>query len=282
MKNLLVCTDGSHYAEEACRYAAFVAKQTTARIKVLYVTDLRQFEIPAVADLSGSLGIQPYDGLIAQLQEVEKMKSQFVNEQALKIFEEEGLGEQVEFIHETGLLVDEIKDYAAAADLIILGKRGENADFASEHLGSMLERVVRSAKVPCLVTNRAFKAFEKVAVAYDGSKSSRKALEFLCSESSLFRSMDIHVLVCVEGSNEDVAADRIADAEGILRACGYDPNCEMLSGVVESAIAEYVEEAKIDLLVLGAYGHSRIRELLIGSTTTELMRRCHVPLLCFR
>ncbi len=56
----------------------------------------------------------------------------------------------------------------------------------------------------------------------------------------------------------------------------------MLSGEVETAIAEYVNNTQINLLVAGAYGHSRIRELLIGSTTTELLRRCRVPLLCFR
>jgi len=56
----------------------------------------------------------------------------------------------------------------------------------------------------------------------------------------------------------------------------------VLSGEAETAIADYVQSAKIDLLVAGAYGHSRIRKLLIGSTTTELLRRCHVPVLCFR
>ena len=60
MKKILLCTDGSSYAEECCRYGAWLAKQTGAAIDLLYVTDLRQFEIPAVADLSGSLGIQPY------------------------------------------------------------------------------------------------------------------------------------------------------------------------------------------------------------------------------
>ena len=56
----------------------------------------------------------------------------------------------------------------------------------------------------------------------------------------------------------------------------------MLSGVVEVAIADYVKGTRSGMLILGAYGHTRIRELLIGSTTTELLRNCHVPVLCFR
>ena len=40
--------------------------------------------------------------------------------------------------------------------------------------------------------------------------------------------------------------------------------------------------AGIVLLVLGAYGHSRIRQLIVGSTTTALLRLCSVPVLVLR
>ena len=283
MNRIIVCTDGSHYAQEACRYAAFLAERSGARIDVLYVTDLRQFEIPAVADLSGSLGVQPFEGMIAQLQEVEKVKAQFVEEQAMGVFSDAGLSEVTTFRYETGLLVDFVRDTEKdEVDLVLLGKRGENADFASEHLGSMLERVVRAAKVPCLVTNREFQPIREMTLAYDGSPSSCKALDYLVEQRAFFEQMKIHVVSCVEGHDEDKASARLQEAEHQLRKAGLEPICEMLSGVVEQAIANYVRDSQSNLLVLGAYGHSRIRQLLIGSTTTELLRDCHVPVLCFR
>jgi len=282
MKSLLVCTDGSSYAQEACHYATCLSQRTEASITVLYVTVLRQFEVPAVGDLSGSLGIQPFAGMISQLQEVEEIKAKFVEEQAMKVFSDAGLAERTEFNHETGLLVDVIQDYTDKADLILLGKRGENVNFATEHLGSMLERVVRSAKAPCFVTNRKYSEPRELAIAYDGGASCRKALDYISMQESIFSSMKIHVVSCVEGRNEDVASDRLSEAEEGHGAVGINPACEMLSGVVESAISDYVSNAGIDLLVLGAYDYSRIRELLIGSTTTELLRSCHVPVLCFR
>jgi nucleotide-binding universal stress UspA family protein len=252
-----------------------------AKIEVLYVTDLRQFEIPAVADFSGSLGIQPFEGMLAQLQEIEDIKSKFIEEQTVKLFEEAGVSERVSFFHETGLLVDVIADYAERADLVLMGKRGENVNFATEHLGSMLERVLRTLKKPCLVTNRTFKACESVVLAYDGGESCRKALDFL-ADHPLFKDLELHVVVCVEGHKETEATDHLKEVEEELHKAGYLPKCQVLSGTVESAIADYVKHAGIDLLIVGAYGHSRIRELLIGSTTTELLRRCHVPVLCFR
>jgi nucleotide-binding universal stress UspA family protein len=47
-------------------------------------------------------------------------------------------------------------------------------------------------------------------------------------------------------------------------------------------IAEAIEREGIQLLVMGAYGHSPIRHLILGSTTTTMVRTCHVPVLMFR
>lgn len=279
---ILVCTDGSPYSQVCCEYANWLAGLTEATIEVLYVTDLRHFEIPAIADLSGSLGVQPFEGLIGQLRELEEMKARFIEEQTLALFEEHGCSAKIHFRHETGILMDAIRDHADHADLILLGKRGENANFATEHLGSMLERVVRSAKVPCLVTNRQFVDISEVTLAYDGGASSRKALDYIIEHREIFKSKRIHVITCVEGHEQERASKLLAEAESVLDGSNYSVVYEMLSGVVEIAISDYVKTSGTELLILGAYGHTRIRELLIGSTTTELLRNCHIPVLCFR
>ena len=56
----------------------------------------------------------------------------------------------------------------------------------------------------------------------------------------------------------------------------------MLVGVADNEISTYVEGRGINLLIMGAYGHSRIRQLIIGSTTTAMIRHCKVPVLLFR
>lgn len=280
MKRLLICTDGSSYSLECCRTGAWLAQQTGALSDVLYVTDLRHFEVPAVADLSGSLGIQPFEGMVSQLQEVEKIKARFVEEQSMQVFGE-AIRSRVTFHHETGMLVDVIDAFAGKVDIVLIGKRGENVNYATEHLGSMLERVVRTAKKPCLVTSRKFHPLERIALAYDGGESCRRALRFV-SQRDPFKRCEIHVVSVVEGHHEDEAAARLDEAETALRSAGLNPTCQVLGGEVELSIADYLEKTGLDLLIAGAYGHSRIREFLIGSTTTELLRRCHVPVLCFR
>ncbi len=283
MKKILVCTDGSDYAQECCQYAAWLAGRTGAEIDLLYLTDIRQFEVPFIADLSGSLGIQPYQDIMSQLQELERKKALMIEESSRKVLASGGLQEGVNFHHRTGLLVDCLGDFEDDADLVMLGKRGENANFASEHLGSTMERVLRASKKPCLVTSRKFKEIGKVILAYDGGQSCRKALQYLTvAGREAMSDIDFHIVTVVENGDETFAQKNLAEAETISQAAGYTPVCQMLRGHVEESLSDYVEKEGIDLLVMGAYGHTRIRYLLIGSTTTATLRHCKVPVLCFR
>jgi nucleotide-binding universal stress UspA family protein len=47
-------------------------------------------------------------------------------------------------------------------------------------------------------------------------------------------------------------------------------------------ITREVETDAYELMIMGAFGHSRIRHLIIGSTTTEMIRSCKIPVLLFR
>jgi len=55
-----------------------------------------------------------------------------------------------------------------------------------------------------------------------------------------------------------------------------------LEGDVEAALKGELRQGQGDLLVMGAYGHSRIRDLIVGSTTTAMIRTGKVPALLFR
>jgi nucleotide-binding universal stress UspA family protein len=47
-------------------------------------------------------------------------------------------------------------------------------------------------------------------------------------------------------------------------------------------IGDVVAQDHINLLVMGAYGHSSIRQLIVGSTTSEMIRTVKIPVLLFR
>ncbi len=101
------------------------------------------------------------------------------------------------------------------------------------------------------------------------------------AHSELFRDLDVHIVTVVSNSEDD-ALKHLREAEKTMRAGGFSPICQMLHGETEEAISSYVATNDIGMLVMGAYGHSRIRYLIIGSTTTEMIRTCKVPVLLFR
>ena len=68
----------------------------------------------------------------------------------------------------------------------------------------------------------------------------------------------------------------------ILRDAGYEVETKIRPGQPEAVICETIRGDDIDLLLMGAYGHSRIRSLFIGSTTTQMIRSCKIPVLLFR
>ncbi|MBK8476235.1 MAG: universal stress protein [Opitutaceae bacterium] len=281
MTRVLLCTDGSAYSQVCCQYAAWLAGRVACEFEVLYVSDLRQFEVPMVADLSGSLGVQPYQAVLAKLQELEVEKAKLVLQDAARLLAEVPAGTPTVFTHRTGFIVDCFHEYERTADFVMLGKRGENANFATGHLGSTMERVVRASHQPCFVTSRSFAPIERLLLAYDGGRSCRKALQYL-TESKTFRGLEVHVVIVSPRAGEEASLGYLREAETALSAAGFSPHCQMLHGVTEDEIAAYVAAHGINCLIMGAYGHTRIRQFVIGSTTTAMMRQCRVPVLLFR
>lgn len=284
MKNILVCIDGSSYGQVCTQYAVWLSKQLDAKVTALYVSELWQYETPLIADFGGTLGTQPYLGLTAQLKEIENSKAKVIGEYVKKQFADAGIAGNVEFEHRSGLLVDcidEFENQRGNIDFIVLGKRGENANLAKGQLGSNMERVIRASKLPCFVANRKFIEQKKILLAYDGSASATKALNWIANTKA-FPSCEIHIVSVGKPGAESDAAKLLIDAEAFFKGTDKEPICQALSGAPGEAIEQYVVENGMTALLMGAYGHSRIRQFIIGSTTTELVRRCLVPVVMFR
>ena len=166
----------------------------------------------------------------------------------------------------------------------MLGKRGGHAPSDQGQLdvaplGDHLERVVRAVQRPLLVASREFRPIQRVLIAFDGSPTTRKGLQMVAA-SPLFRGGDIHVVAA--GSTEDAGRRELPWADQVLVDGGFQPQASGIEGDAEAVLCEYIRDQRIDLLVMGAYGHSRIRDLIVGSTTTAMLRSCHVPVLLLR
>lgn len=71
-------------------------------------------------------------------------------------------------------------------------------------------------------------------------------------------------------------------AQNTLQGRGFEVVTAMEDGDAEKVLSDYVKDQQIDVLIMGAYGHSRIRQLLVGSTATTMLRTSSIPILLLR
>lgn len=284
MKNVLTLIDGSLYAPSVCNHAAWAAKRLEAPVELVHALGHRE-GASAPADFTGSLDADARDALLDELAQLDAQTAKLAHRRGRAILDtakarllEDGVTEVTPALR-NGDVVEAVADREPDARLVVIGKRGEAADFAKPHLGSNLERVVRASHKPVLVASRAFQPIERFLIAFDGGASATKAVEAI-AQSPLLRGLECRLLTV--GTETPEARQRLDAAADRLRRAGFMVEAGIESGLPDDTIARAVEQGGANLLVMGAYGHSRIRSLIIGSTTTAMVRSCKIAVLLIR
>ncbi|MEN8658612.1 universal stress protein [Marivita sp.] len=280
---LIALVDASAYAESVCHHAAWIAGRNDWKVKLYHVMGRR--DAVEKQDLSGAIRLGARSALLEQLSELDATRAKLAHEHGRAILEDakaiitKGADITVETRLRQGDLVETVTDKEETGDMIVIGKRGEAAGLAMEHLGSNLERIVRASHRPVFIANRAFKPITSVLVAFDGGASSLKAIDYI-ARSPMFAGLSVTLVFA--GKETPAIQKSLSDATATLKAGGFDAKTVIESGEPEKVLAQITSNGEHELLVMGAYGHSRVRSFIIGSTTTEMLRSCKVPVLIMR
>lgn len=284
MIKLVAFVDGSTYSKSVCELAAWVAKRANGSVQIVHVLG-RNPNTEKASDFSGSIGLGARTALLSELAELDGKMAKLSHQQGRAILEDaktilvtQGVDDVSTFLRNEGI-VEAAQNFESNADLIIIGKRGEGSEIDDEHLGSSLERVVRASHRPVMVASRTLKPIKRVLIAFDGGPSALKAVKYL-TQNPVYADLHCHLL-SVSAPTES-AQTALKEAATALRASGYQIETILEQGQAETVITNTIEKLDIDLLLMGAYGHSRIRSLIIGSTTTSMLSACKIPVLLFR
>jgi nucleotide-binding universal stress UspA family protein len=284
MAFLLVCTDGSVYATSIYQHAAWAAQRLGMGIELLHVIEHHR-EQSATLDLSGAIGMDAGAELTEELVALEerlgragRLRGKAILEEGERQLIAAGVA-QVRTIQRHGTLVETLEELEPNAELVVVGKRGEHADFVRGHLGSNLEDLVRISVRPVLVAARTFHPIRRYLMAFDDSPSARKAVTYVAG-SLLLKGLEGHLMMVGKAGLAPTSALERARQE--LVQAGHPVTATLKPGSAGKVIAEEVKTLGIDLLVMGAYGHSVIREFMVGSTTTKMVRTCPIPVLMIR
>lgn len=267
---VIACIDGTPAARAVCDYGAWAASTLGAPLVLLHITAQ---EDPGLARLCGR---EEEARLMAALANIEEARTRLriahgkalladcaaqlkqAGQAPASLLQKHGSPEAIL----SGL--DDIR-------LMVLG-RGE----AQNLVGSLAESLIRLQSNPVLVAPASFTPPSQVMLAYDGSIESRKNLARLTA-SPLLYGLDCHI-VMVNGS-----ATVLKDAHAELQKAGIRAQAHMLEGTsVTASLCRYAQAQAIDLIVMGAWGHSQRRRFFIGSHAAAMLFRCRQPLLILR
>ncbi len=285
MGNIITCIDGSEYDDSVTSLSSWVHERTNFAISLLHVATPHS-EIEVKPDMTGQIGLGSKSSLLEELTKIDEehgrtelRKGQLMLKDAKEKLKNNGITQQ-EIIHRRGSLVDTISEIEGQAKLIVMGKYGEDHQATTEQLGSNLEQVARAIHTPLLIATHKVKPINKFLIAYDDSASANKAIEYVAN-NALFEGLECHLLVVSEITNQ--VQEMINKAKSRLEKSGIKIYTDIKPGKnVGAIVSDYIKRNNIDLLLIGAYGHSQIRSFLFGSTTSLLIRESEVPVMLFR
>ena len=188
-----------------------------------------------------------------------------------------GRGIQCSFFSAEGDPGDVVGDFARGADLTIVGQsHGEGLEaIAMEHA----EQIIVAAGGPVLVLPHAVPVDPDFAkswlIAWDGGKEAARALGFALP----FLERAERVVLLAAGEEYHASADL---AVRRLAMHGVAAECEKLTdpdGSIGDLLLAAAETKGCTAMVMGAYGHSRFRELITGGATISIVRHARIPVL---
>ena len=282
-KKLLIPMDGSPVSFCAFDYGVALARMLDSVIEVLFVVDRRKTQIPFIYaggayDIAYErIYIPPdqelkrfYDRLNKDLHEF----AENVVEKCRSMAEKEGIELHAQV--REGFPSHEIEEYAHSADMVILGRRGENADYRRETIGSTTEEVIRKSPRPVLVCGEGeYRKPERILIPYDASRSAENALQFYIGEFSKVASN--LVLLCAEGVEKNFAT--FEHELEYLEQHDIDVETVTDEEAPVHAIGRLADEHAVDLIIMGSHGRHKIVDYLLGSTTIHVLRKSNVPVL---
>jgi len=281
--HVVACIDGSEAALAVCDYAAWACKRMGAPLMLLHVLDEEKY--PAPTDLTGSIGLGSREQLQEELVSLDQERSKLALKHGHVLLDEAEKRVLADGVEKAAKrqrhdeLASSLAGLESESQLFVMGLHGESSAAAGRHVGSQLETVIRSVHRPILVVPDQFVPPRSVMLAFDGSATAFRSVELL-SATPVFKGIPLHLVLV--GADTAEHQEQLKRAQRLLSAQGPDISLAIRDGDVEQALHAYQEEHDIDILIMGAYGHSRIRQFLVGSTTTRMLETANKPLVILR
>ena len=277
MKRVIACIDSSPCVNAVAEAAAWVAKQTNRELVLLQVLDY----YPAsyhLGEISGVICFESNAMLLKELAELEQKQSELALDYSNNLLDH--ISELIQqkynitatHIQEKGDFLEQSFQVLQEEDVVVIGRVGERSAELNKPIGSNVENFIRGAKCTVMTVGENFKPPTRFIFAYEYSPTCVNMMKRV-AQSDLLKLLQCHLLYV--GDHPEV----LNEPSQYLKNAGLDVVMEYRYGDVAENILEYQAEHAIQLIVLGAFSQSKIRQFFLGSVTTGIFRNSLVPLL---
>ncbi|ENX41037.1 universal stress protein [Acinetobacter sp. NIPH 2100] len=277
MNRVIACIDSSPCIDAVAEAAVWVAKQTQRELVLLQILDY----YPAsyhLGEISGVIGFESNAMLLKELAELEQKQSELALDYSNNLLKhiseliEKQYGLTSTKIQEKGDFLEQSFNILNENDVVIMGRVGERAAEKNKPIGSNVENFIRGANCTVITVGEHFQPPKRFIFAYEYSPTCQKMLQRI-AQSDLLKKLQCHLLYV--GDHPEM----LTEPEKYLKDAGLEVVSVYRYGDVAQNILEYQREHDIQLIVLGAFSHSKIHQFFLGSITTTIFRNANVPLL---
>lgn len=272
IKDLAVAYNGSANADQTLRFALQMSKKYGAKVTALLVH--------APLHIENTIARWATKEVLEQLRDTDAKAAEGIETQLHKLLAKEGVDGQVDWLVEIGTTNEQLARMARCYDILLMGQ--SSVPGQTRHRVRAEDLVVRMGR-PLLVIPDGYEPrpfSEYAVVAWDGSRPASRALSDAMQILETKKKIDIvTVRPKVEKSGQETGESRVVRH---LRRHGVDAEYVRLEDgkhTVGATILAYCGETRPDVLVMGAYGHARLREDLFGGVTHHILTRMNVPVL---
>jgi len=283
MTKIITCVDGSAMTTAVTNAAIWASNKLDKPILFLHTIEKEQQH--GADNYSGAIGLGARSALLQELTELDEQRGKLALKLGKELLErvskqaQDCVTQKVELMQRHGELADAIVDIEDKTRLIVIGRSGmEHGDNYSA-LGSNIETLLRKASHPVMLIPETFTQPTSFMVAYDGRQTADNALQRVI-DGGLLHGLHCH-LVSVK-NNETNLEEKFIAAQQKLKEKGFDLTASFVEGDIFDSLMDYKQKHKIDLIVMGAFGHSKLRQFFLGSNTLKMLERSKVPMVVLR
>jgi nucleotide-binding universal stress UspA family protein len=274
-KDLLVHLDDSKGCAKRVDAAVRLAEQHGAHLTGVYPI----VEIPLLNSIRAQIPRNMLENM--------ELEAQSQAESALKKFRKAAEGSGIAYEARTDRALDTtlasvLSMYARYADLVVLGQVDSDEPFyGGRHLP---EEVVLSSGRPLLVVpyiGAPATIGRRVVVAWDASREAARAVS---DAMPILKQASSVVVVSINPKSTPLGHGEVPGADIGAHLARHNVKVEVervVAGEVSigNALLSHIADRGADLLVMGAYAHSRVRELVLGGATRTILETMTVPVL---